>query len=136
MLQDGERVAGEWLLLAHGTRYNIASAEHLFVAFDILAHDRRRAYDDLIARCRLQDTITAAVVSDGPAVSVESALMKLGTQGFHDAVERPQGAVWRVEREGTFEFIAKYVSTDKVDGAFLPEISGDELVWNWPPEKL
>ena len=35
LLSERERVCGEWLIQAHGTRYEIAASEDLFVAFDI-----------------------------------------------------------------------------------------------------
>jgi hypothetical protein len=31
------------------------------------------------------------------------------------------------------DFLAKWVRPDKVDGMYLPEISGKEPVWNWRP---
>jgi hypothetical protein len=136
MLQDGERVAGEWLLLAHGTRYAIRSPDSLFVAFDILVGDRRRPYDAFVQACAAHDIATAALLSDGPATPIAVAINKLGLHGFHHAIDQPEGAVWRVERDGNFEFMAKYVPTTKIDGAFFPEITGAGPVWNWPPDKL
>ena len=136
LLHDGERIAGEWLLLAHGTRYAVQSVEDLFIAFDILMQDRRRSYDDLVTRCQACDIVTAALLSIGPAMAIDAAMAKLGNCGHHGAIDPPEGAVWRVERDGKFEFIAKYVRADKVDGAFIPEISGGDPVWNWAPEKL
>jgi hypothetical protein len=44
-----------------------------------------------------------------------------------------EGAVWRVERKGKVDFLGKYVRPEKVDGCYLPEISGEEAVWNWRP---
>jgi len=41
--------------------------------------------------------------------------------------------VYRVERKGKVEFLAKYVLPDKVDGRYFPEISGQPEVWNWQP---
>lgn len=59
------------------------------------------------------------------------------------AIDPVEGAVWRVERsnptgakgerkEGV-DFLVRYVRPDKVDGLYLPEISGKEAVWNWIP---
>jgi len=33
------------------------------------------------------------------------------------------------------DFLAKYVRTDKVDGAYLPEITGHQELWNWHPRR-
>jgi hypothetical protein len=48
----------------------------------------------------------------------------------HGAVDTVEGAVWRVERYGKVEFLAKYVRQDKVDGCYLPEVSGRDTIWN------
>jgi hypothetical protein len=39
-----------------------------------------------------------------------------------------------VERKSEVDFLAKWVRSDKVDGMYLPEISGKEPVWNWRPD--
>lgn len=75
--------------------------------------------------------MTAHVLSDGPPLSVEEAVIRLGEHGHHGAQEKPEGAVWRVERRDVFDFMAKWVRPNKVDGLYLPEISGKEAVWNW-----
>jgi hypothetical protein len=55
----------------------------------------------------------------------------LGEHGFHGAVDRVEGAMWRVERGDELVLRAKYVRPKKVDGALLPENSGKAAVWNW-----
>ena len=53
-----------------------------------------------------------------------------------------EGVVYRVEYASAgsynyqFEFAAKYVRHDKIDGQYLPEISGKPPVWNYPPEEF
>jgi hypothetical protein len=58
---------------------------------------------------------------------------------IHELVQWPcdeiEGVVYRVERKGKVDFLAKYVRPDKVDGSYLPEVSGREAVWNWRPTK-
>ena len=73
------------------------------------------------------------LISVGPAPSIVEALNGLGTYGFHGALDPVEGAVWRIERKGMVDFLVKYVRTDKVDGSYLPEISGKEPIWNWRP---
>ena len=58
-------------------------------------------------------------------------MIKLGIYGFHGAVDKVEGAVWRVERKESFDFLAKYVRPNKSDGIYLPEVSGKEAIWNW-----
>jgi hypothetical protein len=114
-LLPGERLCGEWLISTHGTLYAYTSP---FVAFDLIDGDKRLPFDDLQDRCFDARIRTAMVLSDGPCCSIEQAMEALGSYGFHGALEKPEGAVWRVERRGVFDFIAKYVRHDKVDGKY------------------
>lgn len=136
LLQDGERLVGEWLLLAHATRYELARADDLFIAFDLMQAERRLPFDELVSRASAHGVGTAALLSDGPPLSPEAALEKLGTYGRHGALDLVEGAVWRVERDGRFDFLAKFVRRDKVDGALLPDVSGGAPIWNWPPDRI
>jgi hypothetical protein len=129
MLQEGEAVHGEWLAMAHGTRYDLAHAP--FVAFDLTRAGARVTHDELVSRCDLYGVTTPHVISDGPPITVEAALTALGDLGQHGALDPVEGAVWRVERRGQFDFLAKYVRPDKQDGKYLPEISGAEPYWHW-----
>ena len=140
VLKPGERIIGEWLAQAHGTRYEIK--DDPFVVFDFFAGNDRIPYADLAVR--IQDTfILAHLLHYGGALSIENAMMLLGEHGYHGAIDKPEGAVWRVEREratGTkgerklnVDFLVKFVRPDKVDGSLLPEITGGEAVWNWQP---
>lgn len=131
MLSDGEAVHGEWLAMAHGTRYDLPHAP--FVAFDITAAGKRVNHDELTDRCAMYGVQTAHVISDGPPITVEAALGLLGDNGQHGALEPVEGAVWRVERRGVFDFLAKYVRPDKQDGKYITEITGCEPYWHWRP---
>lgn len=136
LLKSGERVVGEWMLQAHGTRYRIEREEDLFVVFDIMKGMERILCDDLWKRCREQGLRSARVLSDGPAISIKKALTLLGPCGHHGALEAPEGAVWRAEYRGRCDFLAKYVYPGKMDGRYLPELTGSDPLWLYPPEKL
>jgi len=143
VLQDGERLCGEWLMQAHGTRY--ALKHEPFVAFDLMTGTRRAIYDELMSRVDSAGFITPAVIHRGGPLSIEKALLLLGEFGFHGALDKVEGAVWRIERNrllaegcgserrGEVDFLAKFVRPDKVDGVYLPEMSGSDAVWNWRP---
>lgn len=79
---------------------------------------------------------TAAIISSGPPMSIDTVMEMLGGDGFHSAIDLPEGAVWRVERSGQCDFLAKFVRHDKKDGCFLPEMNGIPPVWNQPPDAL
>jgi hypothetical protein len=127
-LNDGERLNGEWLALAHGTRY--ALPHEPFVVFDAMREAERLPWDEIVGRCAMGAFTHARVLSDGPPVSVEDILPILMVSG-HGALDPVEGAVWRVERHGQFDFNAKWVRPDKVDGKYLTDISGHPEVWHW-----
>lgn len=125
----GYRIVGEWLAQAHGTRYELTHEP--FVVFDVMQGEKRLPYQEIE---KLRDRFKlATVIHRGGSFSVAAALVELGEHGSHGAVDPVEGAVWRVERRGEFDFMAKYVRPDKVDGLYLPEVSGGEAIWNWRP---
>lgn len=128
-LGDGERVVGEWLVQAHGTRYELHHEP--FVAFDIMWGQRRAVTAEVVERAERAELPVPHVVSAGPPVTVLDALTGLGVNGRHGAIDPIEGAVWRIERKGKVDFLCKYVRPDKVDGCYLPEVSGGAAVWNW-----
>ncbi|WP_327210492.1 RNA ligase family protein [Rhizobium leguminosarum] len=131
VLSDGERIAGEWMLQAHGTRYRIVDPDDLFVAFSIIGPRGRIPYDEFAARVDAAGIRRAHVISDGPAMSQAQAVDALGSTGFHDALEQPEGAVWVLETRGEFNCIAKHVIPEKIDGKYLSSITGVPEIWNY-----
>jgi len=131
ILADGERIAGEWMLQAHGTRYRIDNPADLFVAFSIIGPNGRIPHDEFAARVDEVGIRRAHVISDGPAMSQAEAVAALGAYGFHEALEQPEGAVWVLETGGEFNAIAKHVIPEKVDGKYLASIFGGEDIWNY-----
>ncbi len=130
VLNEGERIIGEWLALAHGTKYDLNGREP-FGAFDIMTGETRLPFD--LFRERVGSTFEMPhLLHDGNSLSVEDAL------AIHDERRWPcedtEGVVYRVERRGVVELLAKYVKPNKVDGKYLAEISGGEPVWNWRPD--
>ena len=132
-LPEGSRIVGEWLYVAHGTIYEPNGLP--FVPFDLIHEKTRAPHDEaraMFAKCGLKG---AAVISDGEPISVKEALSALGEFGMHGAQERVEGAVWRVERHGVFDFLVKFVRHDKIDGKYLPGTSVavvDEDLILWP----
>jgi hypothetical protein len=131
LLDEGEAIHGEWLAMAHGTRYDLPHEP--FVAFDLTRNGQRVLHDELMGRAECFGIATPHVISDGAPLTVADALDALGEHGKHGALEPVEGAVWRVERQGKFDFLAKYVRPDKQDGKYLAEISGKPPYWHWRP---
>lgn len=142
LLNDGERLVGEWLMQAHGTRYKLQHKP--FVAFDLMTDQKRMPFDDFVKRVKPFNIVIPHLVHRGGPVSVEKVMKLLGKHGFHGAVDEVEGAVWRIERDKptgkkgekvrVVDFLVKYVRPDKEDGIYLPNVSGKEAVWNWEPD--
>ena len=137
-LREGERLCGEWLAQAHGTRYTLAHEP--FVPFDLMRGGERAPYAEFVARVAVEGLVIPHLLSEGPPLAIDKALALLEgdlkcRNGFHGAIDPVEGGVWRVERRGAVDFLGKFVRPGKIDGSYLPEISGKEPIWNWRPEK-
>lgn len=127
-LSDGERLVGEWLAQAHGTRY--ALPHEPFVVFDLMRNAERATVDELAERAQLGEFVLPRIIHRGSPLSVEDAIALLEASG-HGAIDPIEGAVWRVERRGVVDFLVKWVRPGKVDGCYLPSVSGEPPVWHW-----
>lgn len=134
LLQEGERVCGEWLMQAHGTKYDLTHEP--FVPFDIMQGKTRCNYDTFKRRVWDYDFTIPKVLHDGAPINECEAISLLGLFGHHGATEPAEGVVWRVERKGVVDFLVKYVRHTKVDGLHFPENTGGDIVWNITPEEL
>jgi len=131
LLNEGERCVGEWLAQAHGTRYTLKHEP--FVIFDLMLGQKRYPWGAALHRIEHGGFITPQPLNDFQnPISVQDAITRAEELNAHGA-DCIEGAVWRVERKGEFDFMAKYVKPSKIDGALLPEKSGGEAVWNWRP---
>jgi len=129
-LEPGERLCGEWLAQAHGTKYNLLHSP--FVPFDLMTLPHVRAtLSNLVDRLNGR-FVLPYVLSDGPPRSIEWCKAEIKTPR-HGELDPVEGVVWRCERNGKVDFLCKWVREDKIDGKYLPELYGKE-VWNWKPQ--
>jgi hypothetical protein len=129
VLTEGERLVGEWLAQAHGTIYDLSGREP-FGAFDLMVEERRVCFDEF--NCRVTPFFwTPTTLHDGGPISTEEAMSLCRDR--HWPCDEVEGVVYRVHRKGRVLFLAKWVRLDKIDGKYLPEVSGRPAVWNWKP---
>jgi len=128
LLEPGERAVGEWLAMAHGTRY--ALPHEPFVIFDLMREHERAVASEVYRRVGEIELPTPRLLSNGPSFSIEAAVALLADSSFHGAIDPTEGAVWRLERQGKVDFLCKWVRPEKVDGLYFVE----PLTWNWRPE--
>lgn len=127
-IKEGERVCGEWLLQAHGTIYHNLS-DPLYV-FDLFRDNQRVDKVEYITRLADCGLWFAPIIHHGDPIATQEAMRYLGNDGCAKAEGGPEGLVYRVYRNNKFDYLCKYVRMDKIDGKYLPEISGKEPVWN------
>lgn len=130
-LEEGERLCGEWMAMAHGTIYE--PFDEPFIPFDLMAQDKRLPFDQMMEVAASADLTPAAVISDGDPMTVEDAVAVIEDGGFHGAIDAVEGCVWRCERRGEFDFIAKFVRHEKQDGKYFEQITGQPPIWLWRP---
>ncbi len=130
VLEEGERLVGEWLAQAHGTRYDLPHEP--WVAFDLMTGHARLTVAELEARL-LDLFVMPRLLHKGGSLAVVDMLPMIAISG-HGAIDPVEGAVWRVERRGKVDYLAKYLRPEKKDGIYLPEVSGKEAMWNWRPD--
>lgn len=131
-LSDGERLCGEWVSMAHGTLYR--PLPEPFVPFDLMVAGARLPFDQMIDSAHKADLAAAAIISDGPPMAVDAAVSAIADGGFHGAIDEVEGCVWRCERRGEFDFIAKFVRHEKQDGKYFEQFTGQPPIWFWRPE--
>jgi len=133
-LSDGDRVVGEWLAQAHGTRYDLTGREP-FVVFDYFQGDQRIPADRAEARVMAHDLAFVPTLAYGPAaVPIPAALALLGEHGHYGAIDPAEGVVYRRETPGGMVYLAKYVRPEAEPGRYLTgDDDPDTAVWNWPP---
>lgn len=127
MLAEGERACGEFLAQAVGTKYCLPHEP--FVAFDIRTKTERLPYHILEQRIKKAGFVVPNLLHIGSSFPVADAIKAIQTSG-HGAIDEVEGAIWRVERKGKVDFLAKFVHHHKQDGKYFPEITGLETVWN------
>ncbi len=126
ILNEGERIAGEWLLQAHGLKYNLKQEPIVFFDF-FTDQNRRRPFDFL----KQFDVPLPRLLHNGDAIKVEELVPILNekTESIYPD-NNPEGMIYRVERKGRAEFLAKWVRSDFEPGKYMMGRSEDDLVWN------
>ena len=134
LLMEGERAVGEWLAQAHGTIYDLPHEP--WVLFDIITGTVRIPFGALVASNGISGFQLPHVIRCQEAATSIKEVQEYVRQGsHHGASGGAEGAVWRVERKGKVDFLAKWVRPDKIDGLYMPEQNPnlDGPVWNWRP---
>jgi ATP-dependent RNA circularization protein (DNA/RNA ligase family) len=133
IINEGERLCGEWLLQSHSIIYKIKGDP--FVAFDFMnTANKRVPFDELLEITKQADIKTPRILFSGySAFGIESVMEKLNSSKYNQDIttdENPEGAVWKLERKGVYEFMAKYVRPDYESGKNIIGIDEDNVIFN------
>lgn len=136
ILGERERICGEWLALAHGTRY--ALPHDPFVAFDVFdASGERLTFDRFSERAETGKFAVPHVFHDAAVACPLADVADLPSRhGAEDGIK--EGVVYRWERGDRVLMLAKWVRPDKLDGYLLTGDSekgmrAEHETWNWRP---
>ncbi len=129
-LNEGERVCGEWMAQAHGIRYPRQYLGAPLYVFDLMDESGRKSRAEFDERwwgvLSLQGVCaTPREIAFHPRKPDELAAVS-GRTSYE-----PEGFVYRVERDGQFEFIAKWVRPDFEPGKYLESVTGRAPIWNF-----
>lgn len=131
LLSDDQLIVGEWCIQAHGTKYKIEDDNDLFVPFDLFP---RCPFMNLISLIEDYPLPILPFIHATSSISLKQAKSIMNSNFLRP--DKHEGVVYRCERNGEFDFAAKWVR-DKEDGKYLPGVSEREKpLWNYPPEKL
>ena len=133
LLNEKERVCGEWLAQAHGTIYQLHHEP--FVVFDLITINERTTYHNFLLRVLPLGFVVPNLLHIGQPLSLEKALKKIEVSG-HGAIDEVEGVIYRVERNGKVDFLTKFVKQTKIDGKYLPENNDGITIWNWNGDEM
>lgn len=130
ILNNEDRICGEWLIQAHGLKYVISGEPIKF--FDYFTPDNNRQPFEYLEELNYTYNIPLArLLHSGNPIKVIDLLNELNKK-TNDlrSVEAPEGIVYRVERNGEVDFLAKWVRNDFEPGIYCIGVSEENLIWN------
>lgn len=136
LLDNGERIVGEWMAQAHGLQYNIEADPIVFFDF-FTTNNERLVFDQLKLKATNYGLQLPRQLHEGSPMTVEQLLPVLNqkTKGI-ESLELPEGMVYRCERKGKVDFLAKYVRSDFPAGQFMIDVAEENLSYNWLPDNI
>lgn len=119
LLDEGQRIVGEWLFKSHGIIYQIIGDPVIF--FDFFDSDNNRfPFQKLIETKKEFGIKIPRLLHRGESISVDKLIPILNNKDVdHFSKDFPEGMVYKVERKEVFDFAAKWVRPDFDTGKYL-----------------
>lgn len=117
--------------VSHASTEFSEESEAAFVLYVLPSFDDFRAKVDQ----SLVDLMIAPAFHVGDSIAPEKvfkSVYELSDFGFPSvrSGEAPEGVVYRVERKGKVDFLAKWVRSDFVPGKYCINVDEKDLIWN------
>jgi ATP-dependent RNA circularization protein (DNA/RNA ligase family) len=130
LLSNGDRIVGEWMAQAHGIIYKIEVEPIVF--FDYFNINNERLINEELSERVLKFNLNLPrILHQGEPVEVERILPILNEKTSKiQSVEPPEGLVYRVERKGRVDFLAKWVRHDFPAGKYCINVPDENIIWN------
>ena len=131
MLREGERLCGEWMYQSHGMEYEVTGEPIVF--FDWFNSDgTRHNYDFFETGCFLEGLNIPRLINDSVRIFKFDCLIEQLNKKSNaiKSINNPEGMVFRCERNGEFDFMAKWVRSDFEAGKYIINKTDDELIYN------
>jgi len=134
LLKNGERIVGEWMAQAHGITYTIKYEPIVFFDF-FNDNNERLLFNELKLILDKYGLQPPRKLHEGEALSVKELLPILNKRTDEiRSNEMPEGMVFRVERNGGVDFLAKYVRNDFEPGKYC--VNTNDFTWNYNINKI
>ena len=116
ILNEGERISGEWLYQVHSLKYDITN-NIPFIAFDMFnSHNERFTFELFTERIKHTNIQMPNLLFIGnESLAIDKALCYLDSTN----TKEKEGVVYRVERKGKVDFLAKYVLPEFECGIYM-----------------
>ena len=130
ILEDGERITGEWLMQAHGLIYEISIEPIVF--FDFFSANNERSQFKYLEWLSVNYGLQLPrLLHKGDSISVDILMPKLNLKTpCIKSNGNPEGMVYRVERKGKVDFLAKWVRHDFIPGKYCIMVDESDLIYN------
>lgn len=133
-IDEGCRLSGEWLYQVHSIEYIIKKEP--FIAFDYFypLNVDRMPYEYFLQDMNNYDIQHVRIIYSGfNSLSIEKGMSLLNEYNDYPimAKELPEGLVYRVERKGKLDFLAKYVRQSHESGKHIIDVPESEFKYNF-----